>query len=215
MQKLIFQNDHWVLAQKMPMTLSVPGRQGEADTRPCLGRLLETQLQKRIYPVHRLDYEVGGLILYALTPQAHRAGQSWFEHEKIFKTYHALTEGDVSNMPTAQAFDWHNKIVRGKKRSFEAPHGKDSHTRAIFHGLNQKQLLKWELHPTTGRPHQLRMQLAMRLWPIVGDTLYGSKTPWPEGIALRAVALDLSKIPASQRLGLSETYLLESWDEWK
>ena len=46
-----------------------------------------------------------------------------------------------------------------------------------------------ELRPSTGRRHQLRVQLASRRCPIVGDRLYGARLPFPQGIALHATAL--------------------------
>jgi 23S rRNA pseudouridine1911/1915/1917 synthase len=46
-----------------------------------------------------------------------------------------------------------------------------------------------EIEPRTGRSHQIRVQLAAAGYPIVGDRKYGSKRPFAEGIALRAVRL--------------------------
>jgi len=46
-----------------------------------------------------------------------------------------------------------------------------------------------ELKPSTGRRHQLRVQLASRRCPIVGDRLYGARLPFPQGIALHATEL--------------------------
>ncbi len=43
--------------------------------------------------------------------------------------------------------------------------------------------------PLTGRKHQIRVQLAARGWPILGDRKYGSQTDWPVGIALHSLKL--------------------------
>ncbi|TWT75157.1 RluA family pseudouridine synthase [Allorhodopirellula solitaria] len=45
--------------------------------------------------------------------------------------------------------------------------------------------------PLTGRKHQIRVQLAARGWPILGDRKYGSQTPWPTGIALHSHRLTI------------------------
>jgi tRNA pseudouridine32 synthase/23S rRNA pseudouridine746 synthase len=64
----------------------------------------------------------------------------------------------------------------------------------------------WDLNPVTGRSHQLRFDLSRHGFPIIGDTLYGSKVPWQgaDSIALRSYAIDFSKAPQAQELGLPE-----------
>ncbi|MCC7441835.1 MAG: RNA pseudouridine synthase [Bdellovibrionales bacterium] len=178
--------------------LSVPGRFGdgdERDRRAVAGRWLEEKLGARVWPVHRLDAEVSGLLLFALDAGTHRALQKLFEGRGIEKRYEALTsQGEA---PPEGEQRWESKIVRGKRRSFEAPHGKDSITLARCLGPARAEAEappahRWDLQPLTGRPHQLRFELARHGFPILGDTLYGSQTPWPPGgIALRAVSLDL------------------------
>ena len=92
---------------------------------------------------------------------------------------------------------WCSKLVRGKKRTFEAPHGKESYTLAKL--LEQREtklgvLHLIELSPKTGRPHQLRFEMMKHHMPIVGDSLYGSGLKYrnSENIALLATKLELS-----------------------
>jgi len=62
---------------------------------------------------------------------------------------------------------------------------------------------EWELHPLTGRAHQLRYEMSRRVGPIWGDVLYGSQRSFPAGgIALRAMGLDFSRVPPADRWGL-------------
>lgn len=191
---VIFKHEEWILVRKTPLLLSVPGRSGPSgpDPRPSLGRLLEEHLERRVYPVHRLDYGVGGIMLFALSPRAQRIFSAAFEEGRILKTYEALTTGSGDIPPSP----FENKLVRGKKRSFEAPYGKPALTLAEPTGSLQisptETALSWQLRPLTGRPHQLRVQLAMRGFPILGDTLYGGleRAPFVGGsIALRATSL--------------------------
>lgn len=67
-----------------------------------------------------------------------------------------------------------------------------------------------ELSPETGRKHQLRIQLASRGCPIVGDRRYGARLPFPEGIALHARRLAFSH-PATGRPVALEVPLPASW----
>ena len=189
--KIIFQNQHFVAVDKCSGWLSTPSRLGQDDSRPVLGLELQSKLQRQVFPVHRLDFEVSGLIIFALTAQAHSVANGLFEKRQISKVYQAQTENkndDSQPLPGAE-FEWKARVLRGKKRSYESPHGKDSLTVAKYLGLRE-QLLSWELHPLTGRAHQLRFDLARHGFPICGDVLYGAQPgPDPERIALRAVKI--------------------------
>lgn len=195
--KIVFENEHFVVIDKPSGVLSVPGRFGDKDPRPVAGLLLQEQLKTQIFPVHRLDYEVSGLLLFAKTKQAHAVANSWFENKKIKKVYSALTEGvpslDSKKIEVGDRFQWKCKILRGKKRSYESPHGKLSLTIAEFVGVETYeniQALRWRLEPVTGRSHQLRYDLSRHGFPIIGDILYGSHHPLDqEKILLASVEL--------------------------
>lgn len=190
----VFDNEHFIVVDKKAMILSVPGRQGEDDDRPVLGRILEKDLGATLYPVHRLDFEVQGLIMFAKNPAAHKAGNAWFEKKEVFKTYTAKTfplpEAAAENLTIGTPYIWKAKLLRGKKRAYISPHGKDSETHAKIIKV-ENGIFHWEMNPVTGRSHQLRFELFRHGHPILGDTLYSSDTPFSEaGIALRAFKID-------------------------
>jgi tRNA pseudouridine32 synthase / 23S rRNA pseudouridine746 synthase len=192
---IVLQTPNAILIDKPAEWLSIPGRDPK-DTRPVLGRILEEQLQTKIFPIHRLDAEVSGLILYGLTPEFHKEANALFENKQIKKTYQAFTNDGP--FEKNQKMTWRSKILRGKKRTYEAAYGKDSLTDAeVFNKTSS--VLEWRLNPVTGRAHQLRFELAKRECPILGDVLYGSKDTWSEpGIALRAVRIDFPEDFASR-----------------
>ncbi|QDK45037.1 RNA pseudouridine synthase [Bdellovibrio sp. ZAP7] len=218
MIQIVFENSHFVICDKPAGVLSTPSRMGAEDERNCLGIALQKQLGLQIYPVHRLDFEVSGLVMYAKTAEAHRKANAWFEHKQVSKTYRALTTAqDFSHIPanvknprekftvaTGRKFEWKSRILRGKRRAFESPEGKDSLTLAEYLGTNADGFLQWDLQPVTGRSHQLRFDLSRHGFPIVGDALYGSKVPGEgkDAIALRAYKIDFSKAPGHQELQL-------------
>lgn len=111
--KIIFENEHFVVVDKEPMVLTTPSRQGTADPRPCLGTALQAQLKSQIFPVHRLDFEVSGLVIYGKNSRAHSAANGWFEQKNVFKIYRAMTEGET--LASGQKFLWTCQILRGKK----------------------------------------------------------------------------------------------------
>lgn len=192
--EIVFKNDHFIIVDKAPNVLSVPSRMGNDEHRPCLGRILEDDLKKRLYPVHRLDYEVQGLIIYALTSSAQRDANGWFEHKSIQKIYSAITKSS-DNFKVGESYEWKCKLLRGKKRAYESPAGKESLTIAKLILKDEKDFFHWELRPITGRSHQLRYELYRHDMAIVGDNLYGSIEKFSaEGIALRAFEIDFSSV---------------------
>lgn len=210
----VFKNNNFVVCNKEALVLSVPARE-KSDLRDCLGLRLELELKTQIFPVHRLDYEVSGLIIYALNAKSHKASQDWFQSKLISKKYEATTGlQDFSHWPpsvktdrskieckNAAEFYWKTQILKGKKRSFESENGEWAETKAVMKNVGSEKI-EWNLFPITGKSHQLRLELSRRGFPIVGDELYGSKLKYEKGIALKAVELDLSKV--KERFGLPE-----------
>lgn len=185
---IVFENEHLILVDKPVNWLSTPGRDPQ-DTRPVLGLHLQEQLKTQIFPIHRLDAEVSGLILYAKEPLFHKAANTLFEQRLIHKTYQALTP--LTHHLEGSSHIWKSQLLRGKKRAYEAPYGKPAETHAQLLHKN-KTLENWHLNPVTGRAHQLRFELYKQNAPILGDTLYGSQVPWPTGgIALRAIKINM------------------------
>lgn len=210
----VFKNNNFVVCNKEALVLSVPARE-KSDLRDCLGLRLELELKTQIFPVHRLDYEVSGLIIYALNAKSHKVSQDWFQSKLISKKYEALTGlQDFSHWPekvktdrsvieckNGKEFYWKTQILKGKKRSFESENGEWAETKAVVKNVSADKI-EWNMFPITGKSHQLRLELSRRGFPIIGDQLYGSKEKYEKGIALKAVELDLSKV--KERLGLPE-----------
>lgn len=215
MIEVIFENAHYLAVKKPAGFLTVPSRFQEKDERPCLGLELQ-KLKGRLWPVHRLDFEVMGLVLFARNEKAHQLANTWFEQSLVHKTYYAVTgRQDFSHWPKniehptevidsqdARLFQWESRIEKGKRRSFASPRGKKSITQAQILKFENNKLF-WQLHPLTGRSHQLRFELSQRGFPILGDRLYGG-SPWGTAneIALCSVEIDFSKVNEKERNGL-------------
>ncbi len=168
--------------------------------------------------VSRLDAPVSGVVVVAKTrpAAAHLAEQ--FRNRAVEKAYGAVVEGRFP-APLGQWLDWHDAISRrpDERRSVlhrpagplrtqddrtnipldddddegDAIAARPAHVRArVVRRAGEVSLV--ELEPSTGRRHQLRLQLAARGCPIVGDRLYGARLPYPGGIALHARRLRLS-----------------------
>jgi len=167
MISILYQDDDCVAVMKPCGVAAVPER---ADDETCLSFLLACQLGRRVFPVHRLDKEVSGVILFALSAAAHRALNTAFEQREVHKTYLAVAHG-------AMAGD--SGVIRHPIRAFgsgrmgvDAAKGKPSETRyEVVERRGAYSLVR--LHPLTGRRHQLRVHLYSVGHPIAGDPLYG------------------------------------------
>lgn len=208
----VWRSEHVVAVDKPSGMLTIPGRRGASDPRPCLVHAVAAALPGKIWIVHRLDREASGLVLFARSAEAHRVLCRAFETRSIRKTYEAWTEG-VPPDPSDEPLVWESSLVRGRRRVFESASGKPSRTIARPVGpvpWRDEDLLRWELRPETGRPHQIRCHAASRGWPIAGDALYGSRIDFGrDRIALRAVALDLSGLAPDDRSRLGIPVELE------
>lgn len=207
--QIVFENAHFVVVDKAANVLSVPSRMGEAEERPILGLVLQNDLGIRLFPVHRLDFEVQGLIMFAKTPAAQKAGNAWFEKKTVEKIYCALTKSH-SGHEVGETNEWQCRLLRGKKRAYEAAHGKESLTIAHLESLDESGYFHWVMRPITGRSHQLRYELFRHGMPIIGDALYGSAEKFSfEGIALRSFKIDFSKTHNRQEFSLPDQIVVD------
>jgi tRNA pseudouridine32 synthase / 23S rRNA pseudouridine746 synthase len=200
---ILKQTENFVVIFKDARELSVPSRDRN-DPRPVAGLLLTQHLGQQVYPIHRLDFGVSGVLLFALNSKAQALASKAFENRCVQKTYQGFSSSiGMGSLNNEQV--WTSKIVRGKRRSFEADHGLEALTRAKALSnvkMGSFELVEWQLVPKTGRPHQLRFEMAKHQAPLVGDTLYGSHVQLKDAeIALRAVALEFSDADLVNELG--------------
>ncbi len=214
--KILFQDENLVAVHKPAGWLSVPSSKGKEDLRSVVGIELQTLLKTTLFPLHRLDFEVEGVLAFAKNPLTQKNILEYWEVGKVQKKYHALTslenfshwpenvEGRVSD--SLNRNPWTSLLVAGKRRAFVAKHGSKAITKwKIVDQTNE--MIHWELEPVTGRRHQLRVELSRRGFPIWGDKLYGSKLTGPDNeIALKAISLKI------EGYNLIETQW--NWDSW-
>lgn len=212
----LFENNNWIIVDKPAQYLSVPSRLGEKESRPCLGLILQKRLGVQLFPIHRLDFEVSGILIFAKNPEAHRLGNMIFENRRVTKTYRAISIPDETKfrMTPGQSGIWESRILRGKKRAYESPVGKDSKTQFKVIEETESPLgvaTVWDLIPITGRSHQLRFEMYRNRNPILGDKLYGGRELGAgfKGICLRAYRLELED-KVENYLGLPKEILVSS-----
>lgn len=143
--------------------------------------------------VSRLDAPVTGLIVIARTSKAATRLNDQFRGRAASKVYWALVE-DRPQPPADTCVDWLRKDERHHRVHITHAHQPEAQeARLSYRTLGvygSATLLEIELE--TGRKHQIRVQLAHRGYPIVGDLKYGSRVSFPTGIALHSRRLELT-----------------------
>ena len=127
-----------------------------------------------VYPVHRLDKNVGGVMVYARTGQTAAALSRAIQEGTMIKEYVALVHGTPP-----EAGDWTDLLFKdsGKNKVFvvRRPRKGVKEARLAYRRLTagEESLVRIRLH--TGRSHQIRVQFASRGFPLVGDHKYGAR----------------------------------------
>lgn len=186
----VLYEDDWLLAINKPAGLVV-----HPTYKHSSGTLLNAMLW-RLGPgarpgiVNRLDRQTSGVMLVARTPEAHAALQREAARGRMRKEYLALVTGRPRRLHGTIALPL-GRSERDRRRVVVDPAGRRAETRfdVLATGTNAS-LLRCEL--VTGRTHQIRVHLAARGWPIVGDTLYGTPSLELDRHALHAWRVSLT-----------------------
>ena len=127
--------------------------------------------------VHRLDKDTSGLIILAKNDAAHHELQQQFKDRSVEKVYLALVDGQPPT-PSGRIEAYIGRDPRYRKRMAVVHSGKGREAITIYHtkeSFSEHSLL--EVHPKTGRTHQIRVHLAYIKVPVVGDREYGRSRP--------------------------------------
>ena len=146
----------------------------------------EQQEERRLYPIHRLDRDCTGVLIFGKSQQAARRLHQLFQERKVQKVYLAITKGVPQPFQGQIDIPMEERMLDGKERMSLAPEIDERYRQLIKPSRNAKRALTnyrvlsesgnaclVELRPITGVKHQLRahMGLGMRT-PILGDHKY-------------------------------------------
>ena len=144
------------------------------DAQAAVPAALEAQLGGTFYPVHRLDLNVGGVMVYARTKQAAASLSRAIQEGQTVKEYVAMVHGTPP-----ETGDWEDLLFKdsAKNKVFVVGRMRGGVKKARLEyrllRAGETSLVRIRLH--TGRSHQIRVQFASRGYPLVGDHKYGSR----------------------------------------
>lgn len=160
--------------------------------------------------VHRLDKDTSGIVILAKNDPAHRWLQNQFRDRKVYKTYLTLVDGTPPT-PTGRIEGpiGRDENMRRRMAIVTPGKGRDAITEyEIIESFPDHNLL--EVHPITGRTHQIRLHLAFLGCPVTGDTVYGRRNPTIpiKRFFLHAISLGI-KLPGDKKVQYFEAPLPE------
>lgn len=159
MVEILFRDEALLIVHKPAGIVVHPG--WAQDDGGVVARL-QTELGCKVFPLHRLDRGTSGVLAFALTPEAARAGAEAFSAGTVEKHYLAIVRG---HPPQAVRVDRPLPRQEGGERV-------PAVTDVVRLGLWERYALV-RARPHTGRLHQVRKHLKHLSCPVIGDANYG------------------------------------------
>jgi len=173
-ETILFQNDEILVACKPHFLPVIPG--GQFVNECLLNRLRASTGIADLAPLHRIDRETAGIVVFSVNRKTRGLYHELFMHGKITKTYHAIAE--VNQPPREDHWIVQNRIVRGEPRFRMKTAGGTLNSESHIHLLKvDGKRGHFRLHPVTGKTHQLRLHMSGLGFRIINDRLYPHLLP--------------------------------------
>ena len=183
---VLYEDNHLIAVKKEPGSIVQSDKTGDETLAEEVKAYIKRKYKKPgdvfLGIIHRLDRPVGGVIVFAMTSKALTRMNELFREKKIFKTYWAIVE-EKPPIEDGQLVNWLKKNQdKNRSRAYDIE-VKDSKKAELTYRLmgRSKHYYYIEVHPKTGRHHQIRVQLAHLGCKIKGDVKYGAKRTNKDG----------------------------------
>lgn len=179
-EKILFKDNNLIVVDKPHFIPVTPT--GRYVKESLLSRLKHQYQNEGISPIHRLDRETAGIVMFTCNPEVRGAYQSLFQNRLVDKTYEAIaatfTASDSLEFPIIHR----SRIIKSEpffimEEDIDAsPENYNSETEINI--LKSKDgLAKYQLKPVTGKQHQLRVHMMSLGIPILNDPFYPKLLP--------------------------------------
>jgi tRNA pseudouridine32 synthase/23S rRNA pseudouridine746 synthase len=171
--QILYQDTHLLVADKPHFLPVIPTGKYVRET--LLVRLKEQTGIADLVPIHRLDRETAGVIIFSVNPQTRGAYQSLFQQKLMHKTYEALA-GIKSELVFPMVY--RSRLVRAEQFFLTAEELGESNSETHIDLIERVgELARYRLNPVSGKKHQLRVHLNSLGIPIVNDAFYPVAVP--------------------------------------
>ncbi len=202
-------SDQWIVVNKPPGWLTIPDRW--VPTHPNLYGWLKKRYGEEVYVVHRLDWEVSGVNLFARTREVHRLWNIAFQYRCVRKVYLALVEGTPEE-PEGK-IELRLTALSKRKRNVYKIGGKEGKPAVTYYRLLRRYLgySLLQVEPLTGRTHQIRVHLKAIGLPVVGDRTYGGHVVFARRLKPGRWYTKRRGVEAEEEKPLVERAFLHAW----
>ncbi len=193
--RIIFEDNHLLVINKDAGVLVQGDKTGDTPLSDLAKAYVKEKYQKPgevfMGVIHRIDRPVSGLVLMARTSKALERMNEQFKNREIEKKYLAV----VRNRPPANTGNLVHWLIKNPETNVTKAYEKEA-PNSMRSELNYKLIGELDgfylldVNPITGRPHQIRVQLASMNCPIVGDNKYG----YPRGNKDKSICLHAHQV---------------------
>jgi predicted sulfurtransferase/23S rRNA-/tRNA-specific pseudouridylate synthase len=173
----IVYRDEWIVVADKPHFLPVVPS-GHYVQETLLTRLKKTLGIGALSPIHRIDRDTAGLVIFSIQAQTRDAYQRLFREHRMQKMYEAIAPFSATlTLPTTYC----NRMIESEKfMQMTAIAGEANAQTQIEIIERQGDIARYALRPRTGQKHQLRMHMAALGIAIVNDRIYPTLQPFTE-----------------------------------
>lgn len=172
-ERVLFRDAHLLVVDKPHFLPMIPTGRFLRET--LLVRLKRKLELPHLTPIHRLDRETAGVVIFSHNPDTRGTYQSMFQKRSIRKVYEALAPLLAGR---EFPFTYRSRMVDGDKFFVMKEEEGEPNSETFVELLEQRgALARYRLHPHTGRKHQLRLHLAALGAPILNDAFYPVALP--------------------------------------
>jgi len=172
-EEILFQDEHLLVVDKPHFVPMIPTGRFLRET--LLVRLKRKLALPHLTPIHRLDRETAGVVIFSHKLATRGTYQSMFQKRTVRKVYEALAPMlDGRDFP----FTYQSRMVDGDKFFVMKEEAGEPNSETRIELIEQRgPLAHYRLHPHTGRKHQLRLHMASLGVPILNDAFYPVALP--------------------------------------
>jgi len=170
-EQVLYQDEHILVVDKPHFLPVIPAGRFLHET--LLVRLKKKWKLTQLVPIHRLDRETAGVVLFSLNAATRGHYTSLFRRRKVEKVYEAL----APNLPALTfPVTRRSRIVAGepffRMKEVEGEPNSETYIDVVANAAAMGDVTLYRLHSITGRKHQLRVHLSALRIPVVNDRLY-------------------------------------------